>query len=268
MERPAVPLLEINDLSVVFNAGQPNQVEALRRIDLAVEAGEFVTILGPSGCGKSTLLTVIDGLQRPQSGAVRIRGQTVAAPGADRAMVFQEFALFPWRTVRSNVEFGLENRPVSARQRGERAQRYIDLVGLNGFEHHYPHQLSGGMRQRVGIARALSVSPDILLMDEPFGALDIQTREMMCEELLRIWENERKTVLFVTHSIEESIVLGDRIVVMSARPGRILEILPVPFPRPRSWSMAGEPEFAALRLHIWHLLKDEVRRQPATAVES
>jgi NitT/TauT family transport system ATP-binding protein len=166
--------------------------------------------------------------------------------------------------VRSNIEFGLENKSLPARERNRRAQHYIDLVGLGGFVNHYPHQLSGGMRQRVGIARALSVSPDILLMDEPFGALDIQTREMMCEELLRIWENERKTVLFVTHSIEESIVLGDRIVVMSARPGRILEILTVPFPRPRSWSMAGESEFAALRLRIWHLLKDEVRRQPAT----
>ena len=145
----------------------------------------------------------IDALQPPQSGEVRIRGKPVAIPGPDRAMVFQEFALFPWRTVRSNVEFGLENRPVSRRERNRRAQLYIDLVGLGGFVDHYPHQLSGGMKQRVGIARALSVSPDILLMDEPFGALDIQTREMMCEELLSIWEKERKTVLFVTHSIEE-----------------------------------------------------------------
>jgi NitT/TauT family transport system ATP-binding protein len=260
-------LLEVRDLTVIFNAGQANEVKALSRFSLSVEEGEFVTILGPSGCGKSTLLLAVDALQPPQSGEVRIRGKPVAIPGPDRAMVFQEFALFPWRTVRSNVEFGLENRPVSRRERNRRAQLYIDLVGLGGFVDHYPHQLSGGMKQRVGIARALSVSPDILLMDEPFGALDIQTREMMCEELLSIWEKERKTVLFVTHSIEESIVLADRIVVMSARPGRILEIIPVPFPRPRSWSMAGEPEFASLRLHIWRLLKDEVRRQPAEAGE-
>jgi NitT/TauT family transport system ATP-binding protein len=237
-------------------------VDALEGIEFTVEAEEFVALLGPSGCGKSTLLNVIAGLLAPTSGAAWFDGER---PGARpvAAMVFQEFALFPWRTVQQNVEFGLEEAGVAARERADTARRYIEMTGLRGFEARYPHQLSGGMRQRVGIARALAVEPAVLLMDEPFSALDAQTRQLMQEELLHIWERTRKTILYVTHNIQEAVYMADRVVVLSRRPGRVLAEVPVKLPRPRDESMIGEPDFVQAVDRIWSLIK--VQAQAAIA---
>jgi ABC-type nitrate/sulfonate/bicarbonate transport system ATPase subunit len=223
---------------------------AVREVSLAIERGTFVTLVGPSGCGKSSLLLSIDGLIAPRSGRVLVDGRPVAGPGSDRAMVFQNFALLPWRTVTANVRFGLELQRWKADDPDERARRFVRLVGLEGFEDHYPHQLSGGMQQRVGIARALAVDPSILLMDEPFGALDAQTRELMATELLRIWERHKKTALFVTHSIEEAILLGDVVVLMKRSPGRIVDTIDVALPRPRTLEMTDDPRFAEYRRRI------------------
>ncbi len=224
---------------------------------LAVGNLEFVAIIGPSGCGKSTLLRIINGLDAPDSGTIEIDGKPVTGPGAGRAMVFQGFDLFPWRTTLENVAFGLEMQGVDKRKRTDTARRYIHMVGLTGFEGSYPHQLSGGMQQRVGIARALAVQPSILLMDEPFGALDLQTRDLLQDELLRIWQTDRKTVLFVTHSIEEAIYLADRIIVLSPRPARIERDIGVPFARPRDEALKTSPAFLEIRREIWGLLKQE-----------
>jgi NitT/TauT family transport system ATP-binding protein len=232
---------------------------ALSEIDLAVERGELVTVVGPSGCGKSSLLMLIAALQRPTSGTIRLNGTTVTKPGPDRALVFQDFALLPWRTVLSNVELGLELKGVSVDERRARAREHIAKVGLRDFEGAFPHQLSGGMRQRVGIARALCVEPEILLMDEPFGALDAQIRQLMAVELLKIWERDRKTIVFITHDIDEAVYLADRVCVMSASPGRIIETIAVDLPRPRSLDVRSRPEFAAYRDRIWGLLEEQVR---------
>ena len=229
---------------------------AVEDFNLAIERGTFVTIVGPSGCGKSSLLLAVDGLVQPASGRVVVDGAAVTKPGRDRAMVFQSFALLPWRTVFENVRFGLELHRWDVDDPSERSRRYIELVGLAGFESHYPHQLSGGMQQRVGIARALAVDPEILLMDEPFGALDAQTRDVMGEELLRIWEDDKKTALFVTHSIDEALLLGDSVVVMARNPGRIVEIVTVDLPRPRTLEMTDTSAFAELRRRIRNHLKD------------
>jgi NitT/TauT family transport system ATP-binding protein len=251
--------LDIEHLNLAYGAsGRPGFL-ALENVNVSVGRGEFVTIVGPSGCGKSTLLMLVAALLQPTSGSVRLNGKPVTAPGSDRALVFQDFALLPWRTVLSNVELGLELKGVPAAERREAAKRYIAMVGLRKFENSYPHQLSGGMRQRVGIARALSVQPEVLLMDEPFGALDAQIRQVMASELLRIWERDRKTILFVTHDIDESIYLADRVVVMSASPGRVITEIPVPFDRPRGLELRNTPEFAALRQRIWELLEEQVR---------
>ncbi len=234
-------------------------VLALGPCTLEVYPNEFLCIIGPSGCGKTTLLRVVDGLIVPEEGSVWIDGQRVTGPRPDVAMVFQHFGLFPWKTVWDNVAYGLrlQGRPKAEVQ--ERVPKFIELMGLRGFEHKYPYQLSGGMQQRVGIARALAVDPEVLLMDEPFGALDAQTRELMQEELLRVWRIHRKTVMFVTHSIDEAILLGDRIVVMSRRPGRVREILSVDIPRPRKAdAVRSLPRFLELRQHIWELLRTEV----------
>ncbi len=252
----------LSKVTVIFSQPTGGQLVAVEDFDLKVQRGEFVTIVGPSGCGKSTLLSVVDGLIPPSRGEIFINGKTVKEPGHDRALVFQEFALLPWRTVEGNVMLGLElHKKYTPAQMKEIAHHYIQMVGLKGFEKHYPHQLSGGMRQRVGIARALAVNPDILLMDEPFAALDAQTREIMSVELLRIWEQDKKTVLFVTHSIDEAVYLADRIVVMSGRPGRVKEIIPVDLPRPRKLSIKDETQFVHLRRHIWDLLEEEVKRE-------
>ena len=247
--------LEVRGVSKAFR--QHGEIlPVLQDFSLAVEDLEFVVLLGPSGCGKSTLLRIIDGIEGCDSGSVLLNGKDVTGTSAGgRGMVFQSFELFPWRTALGNIEFGLEVAGVGKAERREQARHYINLVGLTKFERSYPHQLSGGMQQRVGIARALAIKPDLLLMDEPYGALDVQTRDLLQIELLRIWESERKTVVFVTHSIEEAIFLADRIVVMTPRPGRIDRIIDVPFPRPRDEAMKATPEFLALRSDIWSSLK-------------
>ncbi|MDR7543766.1 MAG: ABC transporter ATP-binding protein [Armatimonadota bacterium] len=252
--------LEVRDLSVVFTRRRGGEVVAVDRLSLGVRDQEFVSIVGPSGCGKSTLLRIVAGLIRPTAGQVVVDGRPVEGPGADRGMVFQSYTLFPWLTVQGNVEFGLRLRGVSADERGRVAHRYIELVGLAGTEPAYPKELSGGMQQRVAIARALANEPAILLMDEPFGALDAQTRSVMQELLLRIWEQTHKTVLFVTHDIEEALLLSDRVYVMTARPGRIKAEVTVTLPRPREVGVIDTPAFIALRQQIHGLIREETLR--------
>src|ERR1700724_2778770 len=212
--------MQARNVNVTFRPPNRAPVRALARFDLEVDEGEFVSIVGPSGCGKSTFLNVLLGLLRADSGDLLVDGQRISGPGTDRAMVFQEFGLLPWRTVQNNIELGLELKGVAVETRRSISARFVDMVGLAGFEGHYPHELSGGMKQRVGLARALATDPDVLLMDEPFAALDAQTRDLMQVELLRIWQEARKTVLFVTHQIDEAIYLSGRVMVMSKRPGR------------------------------------------------
>ena len=235
--------------------GRDGDVVALDNVSLKVTDSEFVSILGPSGCGKSTLLRILDGLAKADSGTLLMDGRPIERPTQERGFVFQSFNLFPWRTVRGNIEFGMEIKGVPKSERHSVAQRLVELVGLAGFERKYPHELSGGMQQRVGIARALAIDPAVLLMDEPFGALDAQTRADMQDELLRVWAAARKTVLFVTHSIEEAIYLSDRVLIMTPRPGRILADVIIPFSRPRSESHRTLPEFSALRHDIHSRLK-------------
>jgi NitT/TauT family transport system ATP-binding protein len=256
--RPA-EVLKVHHLSKVFyrdrDPAAPGVV-ALYDVSFAVAAGEFVSILGPSGCGKTTLIRTIAGLVPPDRGEIFVRGRRVTAPGPDRCVVFQEYGLLPWRRVLENVEFGLEIAGAPRDERRRRCARYLDLVGLAGFEHHYPHELSGGMRQRVGIARALTMEPDILLLDEPFGSVDAQTREQLEEELLRICVETRATAVFVTHSIDESIYLSDRVLVMQARPGRIREEVTIPLPSPRwRFDVRSDPRFAELRVRLRDLLR-------------
>ena len=246
--------IEARNLSKIYES-RDGDVVALQDVSLAVTDSEFVSILGPSGCGKSTLLRILDGLTRADSGQVLMDGKPVERPTQERGFVFQSFNLFPWRTVRGNIEFGMEIKGVPKGERQSVSQRLVELVGLAGFDRKYPHELSGGMQQRVGIARALAIDPAVLLMDEPFGALDAQTREDMQDELLRIWAAARKTVLFVTHSIEEAIYLSDRVMIMTPRPGRMLAVLDVPFERPRSELHRTLPEFATLRHDIHSRLK-------------
>ncbi|MEX2548007.1 MAG: ABC transporter ATP-binding protein [Chloroflexota bacterium] len=253
-------MIEIVGVSKLFpGKRQSEPVLALKDVDLSVRDNEFLTILGPSGCGKTTLLRLIAGLLHWDEGEITIEGKAVRGPGPERAMVFQSFALLPWMNVLDNVAFGLEIARVPRQKRYERANELIEIVGLTGFEKRYPMELSGGMQQRVGLARALAVRPKVLLMDEPFGALDEQTRRLLQEELLAIWEKERTTVVFITHSMEEAVLLGDRVVLMSARPGRIEEIVEVPLKRPRSTnvdSVEGSPEFTAITQHLWSRLRD------------
>jgi len=236
---------------------------ALQATDLDVAENDFITILGPSGCGKSTLLRIVAGLDRQTSGEVLLDGQRIVGPGADRGMVFQSYTLFPWLTVLENVCFGLVERGVAPAQQRDAAQGFIAKVGLNGFEHHYPKQLSGGMQQRTAIARALANGPRMLLMDEPFGALDHQTRELMQELLLGIWEAERKTVLFVTHDIDEAVFMASRVVVMSARPGRIKLDRSVALPHPRHYSIKTSAAFTELKAELTEQVRVEVRAAQA-----
>jgi NitT/TauT family transport system ATP-binding protein len=250
--------IEGRNINLTFRPPNRGPVRALRGFDIDVAEGEFLSIVGPSGCGKSTFLNVLLGLIKPDSGDLTIGGRNIAGPGTDRAMVFQEFGLLPWRTVLANVELGLELKRVAAVTRRNVSQRLIEMVGLAGFEGHYPHELSGGMKQRVGLARALATDPDVLLMDEPFAALDAQTRDLMQVELLRIWQEARKTVLFVTHQIDEAIYLSDRVMVMSKRPGHAKKYFAIDLPRPRDYEMRVTPEFNDLKLDIWHALKDEI----------
>jgi ABC-type nitrate/sulfonate/bicarbonate transport system ATPase subunit len=239
---------------------------ALQATDLDVAENDFITILGPSGCGKSTLLRIVAGLDRQTAGEVLLDGQRIEGPGADRGVVFQSYTLFPWLTVRDNVCFGLVERGLPRAQQLEIADAFLNKVGLRGFESHYSKQLSGGMQQRVAIARALANGPRMLLMDEPFGALDHQTRELMQELLLGIWEAERKTVLFVTHDIDEAVFMGNRVVVMSARPGRIKLDRRVELPHPRHYSVKTTPEFMELKAELTEQVRVEVRAAAAAVV--
>jgi NitT/TauT family transport system ATP-binding protein len=230
-------------------------VIALDGVDLTVRDEEILCLLGPSGCGKTTLLKSILGMASLDSGEIKINGKPVTGPGPDRAMVFQNFALLPWSDVLTNIGFGLELKGVSKTERERRALELVKAVGLSGFEHHYPRQLSGGMQQRVGLARALAVDPAILLMDEPFGAVDAQTRRVLQADLLTLLERTRKTVVFVTHSMDEAVRLGDRVVLMTPRPGRIQEIVEVPLPRPRPDDLEKHPVFIELKEYLWSQLR-------------
>jgi NitT/TauT family transport system ATP-binding protein len=234
-------------------------VPALEDVTFSVTEREFVSIVGPSGCGKTTLLKLIAGLLQPTSGGIIFDAEPV--DGRPRtALVFQEHGLFPWMTVLDNVAFGLEMRGVVRQERYDRAQAFIEKVGLASFADSYPHELSVGMRQRVGIARAFLADPHILLMDEPFGSLDAQTRLVLQEELLRIWKDHQKVIIYVTHDIEEAVLLGDRVLVMTGQPGRVREEIPIPLGRPRDLSSTGRPDVMEIKWHIWKILEDEVRR--------
>ena len=231
---------------------------AIDDVDFAVGDGEFLVLVGPSGCGKSTLLDLLGGLTRPTTGRILLDGREIDGPGLDRGIVFQQYALFPWRTAQANVEFGLQAKGVPRAQRRERAREFLRLVGLEGFEDRHPHELSGGMKQRVAIARSLAYDPEVLLMDEPFAALDAQTREVLQGELLRIWRQTGKTIIFITHGIDEAVFLGQRVLVLSARPGTVKADLAIDLPgRSTATDVRSTPEFARERHRVWSLLHDE-----------
>ena len=255
-------LLTLTDVDKTYETAA-GPVEAMRDISFSVAEGEFVSIVGPSGCGKSTLMEVVGGLNPASGGEVRIGDRVVTGTDPSIGIVFQQESAFPWRTVRENVEFGMEMTGVAAAERGPRAQEMIELVGLTGFEDRYPSELSGGMRQRVAIARTLVMRPEIILMDEPFGALDEQTRLILGEELVRIQEAAGATILFITHSFDEALLLSDRIVVMTARPGRVKKIVENPLPRPRDSKILRDPEFARLSGELWDALREESMRTMA-----
>ena len=251
-------ILSANHVTKTFPGDGGAPLVAIRDLSLEVEEGELLCLLGASGCGKSTMLSLFAGFTRPTAGQVMLRGQPITGIEPRCGMVFQYYALFPWKTVRGNVEFGLKMKGVSRTSRRERAQRFIDMVKLRGFEEHYPAELSGGMQQRVTLARILAADPEVLLMDEPFAALDAMTRQLMQEELLQIHATNGKTTVFITHSIDEALILADRIVVMSARPGRIKAILANPLPRPRHVSVQLSPAFGALKSQVWGLVEAEL----------
>jgi NitT/TauT family transport system ATP-binding protein len=252
-------MLTVTELFKTYRTNEA-EVHALENISLDIRDGEFISLLGPSGCGKSTLLKIAAGLIGASSGKIEIEGSVVKGPGPERAVVFQDYALFPWMTVEDNVEFGLEARGVPAAARRQKSAELLKVVGLQDFARKYPHHLSGGMKQRVSIARALAVDPKFLLMDEPFGALDAQTRSVMQEELLRIWKLYRKTVIFVTHAIEEAIYLSDRVVIMTARPGRIKAVIDVPDERPRDMT---SPAMSEMYRKVRGILSEEIDRAAA-----
>jgi ABC-type nitrate/sulfonate/bicarbonate transport system ATPase subunit len=261
---PCVSKLVVKNVSRTFSpvrGGVPTR--ALEPTNITVGDNDFLTILGPSGCGKSTLLRLVAGLDTPTTGEILLENRSVTRPGPDRGMVFQSYTLFPWLTVAENIAFGLRERAVPAKERVEISHQWLNRVGLTNFANHFPNQLSGGMQQRTAIARALANGPEILLLDEPFGALDNQTRALMQELLLGIWERERKTVLFVTHDIEEAIFLASRVVVMTARPGRIKADVTVDLPHPRHYTIKTSPEFSSLKAR----LTEEIRVEAVLAAE-
>ena len=248
-------IVKIDHVEKIYQ-GRSGEVVALNGVDMEIRENEFVCVVGPSGCGKSTLLNIIAGLERPTSGRVCVKGKEVVNPGSERGVIFQQYALFPWLTVKKNVKFGLKLRGVKEPELSAIADKYIRLVGLEEFGDSYPKELSGGMKQRVAIARAYAVNPEILLMDEPFGALDAQTRTQLQTELLETWEKEKKTCFFITHDVEEAIILAQRVVIMSARPGRVKEIVPVNIPYPRTQETKMTKEFLDLKVKI----KEQVYR--------
>jgi NitT/TauT family transport system ATP-binding protein len=252
--------LRVREVSVAFRARRGGEIVAIDRLSLEVADREIVSIVGPSGCGKSTLLRLIAGLVRPTSGEIWLDGHQVTDPGADRGMVFQSYTLFPWLTVQGNVEFGPRLRGAPEVERREISARFIQMVGLVGFEHAYPKELSGGMMQRVAIARALANDPEVLLMDEPFGALDAQTRAFMGELLLDIWQASPKTILFVTHDIDEALFLGDRVYVMTARPGRFRAEVRLTLPRPRTLEVTTSEEFVSAKRRVLAMIREETAR--------
>jgi sulfonate transport system ATP-binding protein len=251
--------IEITDLGVTFGSNG-RTVEAVRRFTLMTTPGEFVALLGPSGCGKTTVLNAVAGFVEPTAGRVSVDGELVTRPGADRGVVFQQHSLFPWKTVLGNVEFGLKMRGVGGPERTSQARTYLNLVGLAGFEHAYPGELSGGMQQRVGIARALVNRPRVMLMDEPFGALDAQTRLTMQELLLGVWREVGTTILFVTHDIDEAIFLADRVAVMTTRPGQVRDLVTVKLARPRAVEVIATSEFMALKARVFAQVREESAR--------
>jgi NitT/TauT family transport system ATP-binding protein len=262
-ERPIV--MHVDSLGKIFPTPH-GSVTALENIDFSVHRREFVSVIGPSGCGKSTLIRILAGLETPSSGDVLLDGKSVVGPGPDRGMVFQGYTLFPWLTVKGNVMFGLKIRGRGGQQAESEARQWIEVVGLSKFENSYPHQLSGGMKQRVAIARALANQPRILLMDEPFGALDAQTRAQMQAYLLQIWKNVDVTILFITHDLDEAVYLSDRILVLAANPGRVNEVIEVPVPRPRDPDQSVTPEFMATRHHIDTLIHPPAERKEVPPV--
>ena len=268
MQAAAEPAkLSIRNIEKTFFRETDDKIVGIRvlgDVSLSVSKGEFVSIIGPSGCGKSTLLRIIDGLIKADGGQVLVDGVEVDGPGPDRAVVFQYFGLYPWRSVLRNVEFGLELKGVAKHERNRIAMDNIARVGLRGFENHFPHELSGGMRQRVGFARSLALDPDIILMDEPFSAVDEQTREILQEQLLDLWRATRKTIVFITHSIDEAVYMADRVVVMGARPGRIVEDIKVDLPRPRTAKVRTSAEFGQLRGYARELLKKTMQETAAS----
>jgi NitT/TauT family transport system ATP-binding protein len=243
-----------------YQVRSDQKVLALDGVNLEVNEGEFLSIVGPSGCGKSTFLNIVDGLLEPTSGKIYSRNRLIEGPGPDRAVVFQSPSLLPWRTVLRNVSYGLECQNTPVKKAISTAQKYIELVGLNGFENHYPHELSGGMQQRGNLARALSFDPELLLMDEPFASLDAQTREIMQSELLSIWQKTKKTVLFVTHQINEAIYLSDRVIIFSARPGHVKASVEIDLPRPRDFSTKRTKRFVEYEDYIWREIEQEVKK--------
>ena len=256
-ERNLNPKVQIKAVEKVYE-GRNGKTIALNGVDLDIYDNEFICVVGPSGCGKSTLLNIIAGLHEPTSGEVLVDGVKVEGTGVDRGVVFQQYALFPWLTVKKNVEFGLKlKKDLTPQQREEIAMKYIKMVGLEKFVNAYPKELSGGMKQRVAIARAYAVNPSLLLMDEPFGALDAQTRTQLQTELLKTWEEEKKTCFFITHDVEEAILLASRVVVMSARPGRIKEVIDIDIPYPRTQETKMLPRFTELKNYIWNMVYKE-----------
>ena len=261
---PAIELKGIRKAFLLSEGKNTSTVVALDGIDLTINQGEFVTIIGPSGCGKTTLLRIMASLILPDEGEVCVAGEPVREPGIKRAMVFQTFGLFPWKSVIDNVMFPLVVRKLPTDQAREIAMAHLVRVGLDKFVDAHPHQLSGGMQQRVGLARALATGADVLLMDEPFGAIDAQTREFMQEELMRIWQEERKTVIFITHDLDEAVLLADRVLLMSRGPGRVREIIDVDLPRPRSdYDVRAHKSFTEVRSHLWNLLRNDLVEQRA-----
>ena len=251
------PKVLVEQVTKTFDSNKGDKTTALAEVNLTIKENEFITILGPSGCGKSTLLRIVGGLEEQTTGRVLLDGGEVSGPSEERGFVFQSYSLFPWLTVKENIEFGLKNKKVPLKEREEISKEYIDLIGLHGFSDHYPKQLSGGMQQRVAIARALANDPQILLLDEPFGALDNQTRSLMQESLLNIWEKTHKTILFVTHDVEEAIFLASRVLVMTSRPGKIKADIPIDLEYPRSYQLKSDPRFLEYKSQIYEMIREE-----------